>query len=77
MKEVDLSGRVLVNAQGEAIACTVEDLGLQFGYDLPDDRFRQPYMSRRVKLTFEASDIAGKSLSLQRIGRRTRATGYG
>ncbi|KOR88481.1 alpha-mannosidase [Paenibacillus solani] len=63
MKEVDLSGRVLVNAQGEAIACTVEDLGLQFGYDLPDDRFRQPYMSRRVKLTFEASDIPAMGLT--------------
>lgn len=63
MKEVDLSGRVLVNAQGEAIACTVEDLGLQFGYDLPDDRFRQPYMCRRVKLTFEASDIPAMGLT--------------
>lgn len=63
MKEVDLSGRVLVNAQGQAVACTVEDLGLQFGYDLPDDRFRQPYMCRRVKLTFEASDIPAMGLT--------------
>lgn len=63
MKDVDLSGRVLVNAQGEAIACTVEDLGLQFGYDLPDDRFRQPYMCRRVKLTFEASAIPAMGLT--------------
>lgn len=63
MKEVDLSGRVLVNAQGQAVPCTVEDLGLQFGYDLPDDRFRQPYMCRRVRLTFEASDIPAMGLT--------------
>lgn len=63
MKEVDLSGRVLVNAQGQAVPCTVEDLGLQFGYDLPDDRFRQPYMCRRVRLTFEASEIPAMGLT--------------
>lgn len=57
MKELDLSGRVLVNDKGEALPCTVEDLGVQFGYDLPDDRFRQPYMARRVRLTFEASEV--------------------
>ncbi|CAM3530721.1 MULTISPECIES: alpha-mannosidase [Paenibacillus] len=57
MKELDLSGRVLVNDKGVALPCTVEDLGVQFGYDLPDDRFRQPYMARRVRLTFEASEV--------------------
>lgn len=63
MKDVDLSGRVLVDAQGQAIPCTVEDLGQQFGYDLPDDKFRQPYMCRRVRLTFEATDIPAMGLS--------------
>ncbi|MGG4092857.1 alpha-mannosidase [Paenibacillus lautus] len=63
MKEIDLSGRVLVNAQGQAVPCTVQDLGLQFGYDLPDDRFRQPYMCRRVRLTFEASAIPAMGLT--------------
>ncbi|MFE0556073.1 alpha-mannosidase [Paenibacillus sp. NPDC058910] len=63
MKEIDLSGRVLVNAQGQAVPCTVEDLGLQFGYDLPDDRFRQPYMCRRVRLTFEANAIPAMGLT--------------
>ena len=28
-----------------------------FGYDLPDDRFRQPYMAQRVQVTFEAEDV--------------------
>lgn len=58
MKDIDLSGRTVVDSEGNAVAFTMEDLGLQFGYDLPDDKFRQPYMCRRVKLTFEAKDIA-------------------
>lgn len=57
MKAVDLSGRELVDEAGNAVPCTVEDLGLLFGYDLPDDKFRQPYMCRRVKLTFQAEQV--------------------
>ncbi|MCJ1220256.1 alpha-mannosidase [Paenibacillus polymyxa] len=56
-KNVDLSGRILVDSEGSPVACKMEDLGLQFGYDLPDDRFRQPYMSRRVRLTFEVERV--------------------
>ncbi|MGO4545809.1 alpha-mannosidase [Paenibacillus sp. 2TAB23] len=58
MYAVDVTGRTLVDRSGTAIPHTAEDLGLQFGYDLPDDKFRQPYMSRRVKLTFEAEQVA-------------------
>lgn len=29
----------------------------EFGYDLPDDRFRQPYMAERVQVTFEAENV--------------------
>lgn len=57
MNELDISGRILVDRAGKEIACTVEDLGLQFGYDLPDDQFRQPYSCRRVSITFEAEDV--------------------
>lgn len=62
MKAVDLSGRELVDEQGNAVPYTVEDLGLLFGYDLPDDKFRQPYMCRRVKLTFQAEQVAALGL---------------
>lgn len=62
MKEVDLTGRVLVDADGNTLDATVEDLGLLFGYDLPDDQFRQPYMCRRVSLTFEAAAIPALGL---------------
>ncbi|WP_339173208.1 alpha-mannosidase [Paenibacillus sp. FSL H7-0943] len=62
MTGIDLHGRVLVDDQGNNIACQLEDLGLQFGYDLPDDKFRQPYMCRRVRLTFEAVEVPALGL---------------
>lgn len=62
MQETDLSGRVVVDDSGNVLACTVEDLGLEFGYDLPDDKFRQPYMCRKVKLTFEAAGVPALGL---------------
>ncbi|CAM3512246.1 alpha-mannosidase [Paenibacillus lupini] len=62
MKEMSIEGRTLVDADGNAVAHTVEDLGLQFGYDLPDDKFRQPYWTRRVKLTFEATAVPALGL---------------
>lgn len=73
MKAVDLSGRELVDEQGNTVPCTVEDLGLLFGYDLPDDKFRQPYMCRRVKLTFQAADVAALGLRTYAWVRRTSA----
>ncbi|RAP77142.1 alpha-mannosidase [Paenibacillus montanisoli] len=57
MKGIAITGRTLVDSEGVAIDCTMEDLGLQFGYDLPDDKFRQPYWARRVKLTFETTEV--------------------
>ncbi|MEK3944637.1 alpha-mannosidase [Paenibacillus sp. FSL H3-0310] len=62
MTGIDLHGCVLVDDQGNNIACQLEDLGLQFGYDLPDDKFRQPYMCRRVRLTFEAVEVPALGL---------------
>ncbi|MBM6386011.1 MAG: alpha-mannosidase [Paenibacillus sp.] len=62
MNNVDLSGRILVDEKGAHVPCTVEDLGLQFGYDLPDDRFRQPYSCRRVRITFEAENVPALGL---------------
>lgn len=63
MKEADVSGLIVVDHEGHAVPFTMEDLGLQFGYDLPDDKFRQPYMSRKVRITLEVKDI--EALGLQ------------
>lgn len=59
---LELGHREIIDAEGKSLACTLEDLGLQFGYDLPDDKFRQPYCSRRVKLTFGAEDVPALGL---------------
>lgn len=73
MKDIDLNGRELVDDQGNAITCQMEDLGLQFGYDLPDDKFRQPYMCRRVRLTFEAGQVPALGLRAYAWVRRANA----
>ncbi|MCY9693180.1 alpha-mannosidase [Paenibacillus alginolyticus] len=62
VKAADLSGMMLVDENGSAIPCTSQHLGLQFGYDLPEDKFRQPYMCRKVKLTFEAENVPALGL---------------
>lgn len=47
----------LLDCEGNRIPCRIEDLGMQFGYDLPDDKFRQPYYERRVRVLFEAENV--------------------
>jgi len=48
---------VLTDSENNEIPCKIEHLGPRFGYDLPDDRFRQPYYERQVRVTFEAKDV--------------------
>ena len=57
MERLELPELVLKDAAGQALAARIEDLGVGFGYELPDDRFRQPYMARQLKVTFEAQDV--------------------
>src|SRR5699024_10526203 len=52
LKNKALPKLALVNAKGEEIAATIEEAGIHFGYDLPDDMFRQPYFAKRLKVTF-------------------------
>ncbi|SET10860.1 alpha-mannosidase [Paenibacillus sp. NFR01] len=73
MRNVSLAGRVLVDAQGQELPCAVEDLGLSFGYDLPEDRFRQAYMCRKVRLTFAAEAVPALGLRTYAWVRKERA----
>lgn len=57
IKELELGSRTLIDAEGNEVACTVIDKGLRFGYDLPDDLFRQPYFARTVELQFAVSNV--------------------
>lgn len=47
----------MIDCDGKCVDAKFEDAGVAFGYDLPDDRFRQPYMARKVRVTFEAEDV--------------------
>ena len=47
----------LYDATGNKIEAKITKAPTAFGYDLPDDRFRQPYMAERVQVTFEAEAV--------------------
>ncbi|MGG4488057.1 alpha-mannosidase [Metabacillus idriensis] len=47
----------LVDEQGMEFPCLIGAPSIEFGYDLPDDRFRQPYFAKKVKISFFAEDI--------------------
>jgi alpha-mannosidase len=57
MNETQVKSLVLVDHKGNQIPCNIKDQGVKFGYDLPDDKFRQPYMARQVEVTFEAEAV--------------------
>lgn len=47
----------IVDKEGKEIAGKVEAMPMNFNYDLPKDKFRQPYMAKRVKVTLEVNEI--------------------
>lgn len=57
LKDKDIPAYRLVDQAGKSIDCYLEEPVIEFGYDLPDDKFRQPFFSKRTKLTFFAEDI--------------------
>lgn len=57
-EQVELPAMVLRDADGNEVPAKIADAGIAFGYDLPDDRFRQPYMAKKVRVTFEAEVLA-------------------
>jgi alpha-mannosidase len=57
MQKRNIKPLTLVDHNGDFVFATIEDMGVRFGYDLPDDKFRQPYMARHVKVTLEAEEV--------------------
>jgi len=47
----------LVDQDGKSINCFVEEPMIEFDYDLPRDKFRQPFFAKRAKLSFFAEGI--------------------
>lgn len=48
---------VVVDKDGHVFPCSVTKPEVVFGYDLPKDAFRKPYMAERVCVTFEAEKV--------------------
>ncbi|UVI28259.1 alpha-mannosidase [Paenibacillus spongiae] len=58
LEQIDIDGGIIVDDEGRALSTAqVEDLGVKFNYTLPNDRFRQPYMARRVRVTLGVADV--------------------
>lgn len=47
----------LIDDQGKTIEYQLDEPAVEFGYDLPHDKFRQPFFSRRARLSFFAEGI--------------------
>ncbi|MET3547727.1 alpha-mannosidase [Paenibacillus favisporus] len=62
IQTLELGERVVLDPSGKPVPFTLEDLGQRFGYDLPDDRFRQPYMARAVRITLQADAVPAHGL---------------
>ncbi|ASA23333.1 alpha-mannosidase [Paenibacillus donghaensis] len=56
--QAPLGALQVMDEEGKVYSAKLEDLGVHFGYELPKDRFRQPYMARKVRVTFPATDVA-------------------
>ncbi len=59
LRSKDLPSIHLVDKNGTEHLCKTEDLGIRFGYDLPENGFRRPYYARTIKLTFLAESLPG------------------
>ncbi|TBL80442.1 alpha-mannosidase [Paenibacillus thalictri] len=57
LKSMPIEHFTLKNGSGTLIDAQIEDLGITFGYELPKDRFRQPYMARSVRVRFLAQQV--------------------
>lgn len=63
LNEMQLPKYKVVNANGEEVNAKVTVIPNYFNYDLPKDKFRDPYIAKRVKVTLEVVDI--KSFSFE------------
>ncbi|MEG0711833.1 MAG: glycoside hydrolase family 38 C-terminal domain-containing protein, partial [Niameybacter sp.] len=48
----------IVDENGNELKGEIEALGIHFGYDLPKDKFRQPYMCQELKVIVEVEKLA-------------------
>ena len=47
LEEKELPGYKLIDDQGKVCEFQLESTKVEFGYDLPDDKFRQPFYAKK------------------------------
>jgi alpha-mannosidase len=57
LSEKETPSYKLVDDEGKEFHCKIESPTVEFGYDLPDDRFRQPYFAKRAEVSFYTENI--------------------
>lgn len=56
-KNISLPNYKVIDCDGNEILAKIDILPDKFNFDLPKDKFREPYIAKRVKLTLNVSDI--------------------
>ena len=62
----------LVDSNGNIVDCSVTNARARFGYDLPEDRFRQPYIAETVTVSFVASDLGAMGYSVYGLKKKDK-----
>lgn len=57
LKNKTIPSYVLTDSSGNTVPFEMEDIGVRFGYDLPDDGFRRPYFAKIAKVSFLANEL--------------------
>lgn len=59
----DFKSWQVIDEMGTIYPAVIEDLGVQFKYDLPKDAFRVPYMGRFARVSLEIPEVAPMSVT--------------
>lgn len=57
----DLTAVTVLDSEGNELPCELVDKQVRFNYDLPDDRFRIPYMAIYLTIRVSVDDLPGMS----------------
>ena len=72
-KEVDIwnvDEWCVVDENHNVIPATLKDLGRKFKYDLPDDKFRKPYIAQFVEVEFEAENVPANGVKVYALTKK-------
>ncbi len=75
MQEIKLKDYQVIDVENNVYPAKITDLGIKFGYILPDDIFRRAYYSRNVLIEFSAQvpDFSHKTFYLKEVQQQEKA----